>query len=245
MIQWLTQSFDEFPQLVEGASLEGFLTQGEREQLLDFAVPKRRCQWLLGRWTAKHLLQHHLYATTGSRPSLSAIAIDNDPDGAPYAVLAVDADQPTSLNRLPVSLSISHSGDFALSAVWAGSGVQIGVDIERVETRVEVFMSTYFTPEEIALVNAASSDMHDTLVTVIWSAKEAALKALRLGLRVDTRGLSCLPQGEPSVHAWRPVSIRCSPTLIQGARYSLRGWWRMHGSYTLTLAALTWNDSLP
>ena len=197
MIHWLIQSFDEFPQLVEGSSPEGLLTKAERERLLDFAIPKRRRDWLLGRWTAKNLVQHHLYASTGSRPYLLAIVIDNDPDGAPYAAVVVDSDRSASPNRLPVSLSISHSGDHALSAVWAGSGVQIGADIERVEARDEAFMSTYFTPEEIALVNGASSKMRDTLVTVIWSAKEAALKALRLGLRADTLALHVCPKANP------------------------------------------------
>jgi phosphopantetheinyl transferase len=65
---------------------------------------------LLGRWTAKNLVQRYVTQTTGETVALDAIFIGADADGAPYVARGE--------GRLPVSLSISHShGDGVL---WAG-----------------------------------------------------------------------------------------------------------------------------
>jgi 4'-phosphopantetheinyl transferase len=74
---------------------------------------------------------------------------------------------------------------------------------------------------------------------VIWSAKEAALKALRLGLTVDTRSLSCAP-GRPNQfdHGWALFEISCNPALLGRQVGRLHGWWQRHGGYVLTIALL-------
>jgi 4'-phosphopantetheinyl transferase len=80
------------------------------------------------------------------------------------------------------------------------------------------------------------------LITVIWSAKEAALKALRHGLRVDTRSIEILHVArlegasangiEPSGQMWHKVQIRC--TLPNSSAFY--GWWRPWENHVLTIA---------
>jgi hypothetical protein len=111
---------------------------------------------------------------------LDAITVGNDADGAPY--LSVDGK-----GRLPVSLSISHRGARAFCALSFSPSLSVGADIERVEPRIPAFVSDFFTSHEAGRVWACAPGTRDLLVSVVWSAKEAVLKALRQGLRVDTR----------------------------------------------------------
>ncbi len=58
------------------------------------------------------------------------------------------------------------------------------------------------------------ADLVDTLVTATWSAKEAVLKALQLGLTVDTRRVTVLCQFDGDLTQWTPVEVECDSTLI-------------------------------
>jgi 4'-phosphopantetheinyl transferase len=212
-----------------------FLSPAERKTLAALRFPKRRREWLLGRWTAKHLLRQ-------ARPAyaalpLNAISVGNDPDGAPYLSVAGEG-------RLPLSLSISHRADRAFCALWSPPpslpGAAVGADIERVEPRDPAFVRDFFTAGEAERVWRCPDDRRDTLVTAIWSAKEAVLKVLRLGLTVDTRrveirhlaGLDA-PHALSSPNRWIEVEVHC--TLPDTP--SLCAWWRSDGEYVLTLAA--------
>jgi hypothetical protein len=57
----------------------------------------------------------------------------------------------------------------------------------QVEARSEGFIADYLSADEQALVARTSPAERSALVTLFWSAKESALKALRTGLRLDTR----------------------------------------------------------
>ena len=183
MLLHLLQTLTAHPTLAEGIAPPDLLHPSEQAQLDAFRMAKRRRDWLLGRWTAKHLVQQYLVKTLGGEtPPLPAILIAADPDGAPYAIL--DSQSPPHLLRLLASLfslSISHSGDRAFCALTDGPGATVGADIERIEPRQLGFIEQFFTPAEIAVVHAAPADQRDTLITIIWSAKEAVLKAGRYG----------------------------------------------------------------
>jgi 4'-phosphopantetheinyl transferase len=166
--------------------------------------------------------------------ALNAISVDNDPDGAPF--LCVEGK-----GRLSLSLSISHRQERALSALCAS--YPVGADIERVETHAPSFVRDYFTAREADRVFGTPAQRRDVLATVIWSAKEAVLKAVRLGLRVDTRKVEvCDIQGmEPSEGAGRPAldpeawyEMRIVSTLPGEPRFA--AWWRPDDDYVLTLA---------
>jgi 4'-phosphopantetheinyl transferase len=250
MIDWLVQSDTAHPDLARGVAPAGLLSRQEQARLASLRTEKRRRDWLLGRWTAKHLLRAAIERRTGRRIPLDRLIVVNDPDGAPritgdwIPALSVaegleigDSDsnlQSLISNLQMLSLSISHCRGRALCAL-AENG-PVGADIERVEPRARQFVEDYFTGEEIALVDQASEAEYDLLVTAIWSAKEAALKTLRLGLTVDTRAVSCAIRPAPVSSGWGRFSIRCDPRLLaNGDIPPLTGWWYTIGYDVLTL----------
>ena len=191
-----------------------------------FKVAKRRRDWLFGRWTAKHLIQAYLALTHGQSSPLDQIEILAGEHGAPYARLGT---------RLPVSLSISHSGLESFCAVCDQDVGHVGADIEQVEAREFSFVRTFFTPAENAAVEAASPQDRDRLITALWSAKEAVLKALRLGLRVDTRQVSIEVRGiSPD---WQPAGTELDPLLLS-ASSQITAWVQVQPSRVLSLALL-------
>jgi 4'-phosphopantetheinyl transferase len=233
MIRWLIQSAQDLPNLAGGQTPRGMLCPNEQRDLERLRVPKRRQDWLLGRFTAKRLLCEHLNRSQGIELSFDSVEIRPRPSGAPQAFLRG--------LPLPLDLSISHSSGQSFCAICEDEGVRIGADLETIEPRSPSFVADYFTDEERVAVRASEARLRDTLVTVIWSAKEAVLKALQLGLTVDTRDICCLPLDWPARGAgWHPLHLRArsdfSSTLRPGAR--LVGWWTVEGDRVRTLAAI-------
>lgn len=234
---------------VTGVPQPDFLSASERRTYAGLRFPKRRDEWLLGRWTAKQLLQCSLASYRGL--PLTAISVSSDPDGAPY--LAVEGE-----GRLPATLSISHRAGRVFCALSPAVSPSIGVDIERVEPRSAAFVNDFFTAGEAERVWSCPEPVRDVLVTVIWSAKESVLKALREGLRLDTRrveivhvsgieeapspvpctgpsaqlAMVCASSGETD-EPWHPIEVHCT---APGA-LRFRAWWRPDGDSVLTAAA--------
>ena len=134
-----------------------------------------------------------------------------------------------------VCISLSHRDGVALCTVSSESA--FGCDLESVETRSSAFVSDYYTAEERALIESSGPEEHDQLATLLWSAKESTLKALRLGLSVDTREVCVrlpntivtseswpeplpLARHRADVLHWRPLAASHAGT------QSFDGWWR-------------------
>lgn len=200
-----------------------WLSAGERARLGRMTLLPRRTSFLVGRLAARRAL-----AAAGRAAHASwRIEIVAAPDGAPEATL--------DGSPLPVTLALSHSGGYAICAVSLGR-LAIGVDLERIVPRGEGLVEDFFTAEERAMVRAAPAERRSLLVNLIWSAKESALKALRQGLRRDTRdvnvrlaevdGLGAAPGA-----AWAPLAVASSC----GRRFS--GWWCHDERFVTTLLA--------
>jgi 4'-phosphopantetheinyl transferase len=184
---------------------------------------------LLGRQSAKKLL---LGCPLGLKLGDSTeISIENELDGAPYVLYQ---------NRtVDLNLSISHRDRLAFCALSAGSRINIGADIEKIEPRESVFVEDYFTVEEQRFVADASLEIRETYVTLIWSAKEAALKALRKGLRLDTRSVE-IQEIIPGADEWGSYKI-FNHQSVSGSWY---GWWHRRGEYVLTLAVYSVDENI-
>jgi 4'-phosphopantetheinyl transferase len=184
-------------------------------------VPKRRADWRLGRWTAKCAVSAYLNLPQ-HREALTAIEVRPAPSGAPE--IYID-NRPAA-----VTISLSHSAGTGFCAV-AEPGTDLGCDLETVEARSPAFLADYFTAEEQSLVAQAPAQERDRLVTLLWSAKESVLKALRCGLRADTLCVSSAVEvpAQP-VTEWSSFSIRHR----NGGTFG--GWWREAGGLVWTLA---------
>ncbi len=187
------------------------------------------------------MLQSVITAEDGSPLPLNSIMIDNDPDGAPYAAWAGPETKPGRMvgeqQRMPVSLSISHSNGVAFCAVadWRQTPeTTVGVDLEYVEPRELSLARDVFALEEREVVRTLERSAYDWTVTAIWSAKEAVLKTLREGLRIDTRVVICLIDPAQVLREdWTPFTIRFADRLTHPAahRGDWSGWHRRASEY--------------
>jgi len=202
---WLTRSLADVP------AGDAWLGARERRVLAGLRIDKRREDWRLGRWTAKAALG----AWLGADPArLEVLAAD---DGAPEAWL--------DGAPAPVSVSLSHRAGRAIAAVTAAPAV-VGCDLERLEPRSAAFVRDWLAPEEQALVAGDST----RLPNLVWTAKEAAAKVRREGLRLDVRSaVTRLEDG--SQDGWRPIVVEWT-----GGGLVTRGWWREESQFVMAVA---------
>jgi 4'-phosphopantetheinyl transferase len=130
-----------------------------------------------------------------------------------------------------------------VDAAAKGRRPVLGCDLELIEPRELNFVHDFFTPGELAAVQALPPGPdRDTLITVIWSAKEAALKALREGLRLDTRQIDCAiawPAGAMP-GAGRPghFTVTLSAAITERFPGAWIGQWWIAGHLAVALARL-------
>jgi 4'-phosphopantetheinyl transferase len=216
-VRYLTQVLENLP-----AGSYDWLAPQERARVASLKVPKRQSDWLLGRWTAKLAVCQAL--SLGQGPEvLSRIEIRAAPDGAPEAFRDGD--------RCDLVISISHSGGRAVCAVAPG-GTALGCDLERVRPLRKATIETFFAAEERERLLAAASRRRVVLPILIWSAKESALKALREGLRLDTRAVIVDPDLAEHQGGWFRLSVR-----HLGSGQQFRGWWREENGWVLTVVS--------
>lgn len=146
------------------------LSPPERADLAALRAPKRRAERLAGRAAARRAALQLL----GPGRS-AAVECRSSAAGAPQIVVA-------GVVARDVALTISHAGGVA--GALAARRASIGLDIEPVAAVEAALARRAFTEPERAWVAAASSAAEATRRALrLWTAKEAVLKALRVGLR--------------------------------------------------------------
>ncbi|MGB8011603.1 MAG: 4'-phosphopantetheinyl transferase superfamily protein [Terriglobales bacterium] len=220
-VYWLEQTEANVP------AENDWLSAEEAACLNAMRFPKRRTDWRLGRWAAKCALS--AYLNVPAHPQVfRKIEIRPAASGAPEALFS---GQPAAN-----VISLSHRDGRAICAL-ATAGVEIGCDLETVEPRSDAFVADYFTVEEQALIARASTADRDWLLALLWSAKESALKALRAGLRLDTRCVITTPiAGSFDRNGWSPLRV-----CYTGDRYAcdqvFHGWWQHGDNMVRTVVA--------
>lgn len=201
-----------------------WLSEREIQRVEQLRFPKRRNEWLRGRWMAKQLLLRSDPQFAGLPPN--RITIANQPEGAPHVFL----------EAIPVegSLSISHREERVAVAWLPGDRAAVGVDIEWIEPRAPAFLEDFFSDMEKYSALAVPPNRQPMQITLLWSAKEAALKALRLGLRVDSRSVEIVSSNCEPADTWQ--ELRFSSVMLKD--HALLGRWIMSGAYILTQAVL-------
>lgn len=200
---------------------EDWLGPAERATLLRYHVPKRRRDFRLGRFAAKGAMA--LLDGRGGAFAPRRFEVRPVPGGAPKAF--------RDGAPVAVALSISHSDGWASAAVHRGKG-RLGCDLERIEARSRAFLEDYLTPDEQAFVAAGPESENPLRATLVWSAKEAVMKALGEGLRLSPASVEVAPALQPASEAgWRRFSV-----LAPHVAADLRGFWRAVGPFVLTVA---------
>jgi phosphopantetheinyl transferase len=134
---------------------------------------KRKKEHLAGRLIAKSAISWKDRTENGNVVSLSDINIITVKNGKPYG----------QLNNNKYNLSISHSHDWAIASI---SKEQHGIDIELSEKRDQAFQKEAFTQEEIKKIIKSTKELkltEEQVITMVFSAKEALLKKIGVGLK--------------------------------------------------------------
>ncbi|MGZ4618113.1 MAG: 4'-phosphopantetheinyl transferase family protein [Frankiaceae bacterium] len=209
-----------------------WLSERETARVAGMRYPKRRSEFRLGRWTAKTTIARMLRLATDP-VALSAVEIASAPGGAP--------DPRVGGVTAPVSISMSDRADWAV-CLASTERVALGCDLELVEPRSDRFVADYLTAVEQQLVHGAGPE-RDLVANLIWSAKESALKVLRVGLRRDTRSVEVTLEGWGAVAGfgaaamagavgWSALRVRDVHSEV-----TFPGWFCRFGDFLLTVAA--------
>jgi 4'-phosphopantetheinyl transferase len=209
--RWLTACAADVP--VDDA----WLSAAEQHVLAGLRVEKRRSDWRLGRWAVKQAVAKVHDVAAGRVEVLAA------PDGAPEAWLEGA--------RMPLSLSLSHRGGRALAVVVPGPAA-VGCDLELIEPRSGAFVREWLAPVEQELLSSYEGLDHARLANLFWTAKEAAAKVRREGLRLDVRGarVELTPGGRTGAAGWQPLRV------VWADAPPTDGWWRDEPGWVMAIA---------
>lgn len=219
----------EFPSLAQGQAWPDLLSPREEKLLAGLGFLPRRRKWLMGRAAAKCLVRDML--GDGQVPE-KEISVLNQPSGEPFVLIE-------GKGGWEYPISISHRSEVGMAAAPLERTARIGADLETVEPRDPALVRQFYTDGEAQIAEAARED-RDEIVSRIWSAKEAVLKLLGLGLRIDTRGVLVNLVGEAFAgcpEGWQPVDVKVIAELPrQHMLDNLRVMWRREAGYVLTVA---------
>lgn len=221
-MQWIARGEIELPDHDE------WLSDREREQVASIRFTKRRQEYLTRRWAAKHAVATAVDGGPPGPARLAAIEIRNHASGAPW--VAVDD------RAVEIEVSLTDRAGWAVCLVGRPGmndvADRIGVDLELAEPRSEGFIDDFLTSDEQDYVRSRDTlDARHAAANLLWSAKEAALKVLQVGLRADTRTIEVSVGDVGRDDGWAPLTMRSRV----GDDFS--GWWRRDGEFVLTVAA--------
>ena len=179
-----------------------------------------------GRIAVEHAIARTWKQSSENNSSSNAykILITKDSGGKPHAVVQ------SGTYRQNVAISISHAFPYALGAASMGEVLILGADVERVRDFSPAMRSVFLTPRERIVLRTKPRD-NRFWVTLCWSLKEAALKALGVGLRAHPSRIdvsSALKvSGTSTIH-------------IDKTEYASKIWWQSidNNKYVMAIVAL-------
>ena len=176
--------------------------QHEARALLERAKSSRAwTEWSLSRLAVKQAARQVLAHTTGENPHDNQIEVLKRDGGAPYL------SAPAANGHSP-AISISHVDSRGIGAA-ADAKWTIGIDFE-LPSRLndpDGFMDTILGPEERGIIRLPSTPQS---AAMLWSVKEAAAKALGVGI-----------QGRPQEFVIRSIEEHTGAVQVLHADHSL------------------------
>lgn len=189
------------------------LSTEERQQLASMVSPVIQRQYAAGRALTRLALSARL-----SMPA-RRVPVSIDDNGRPY----LRAGGRSTGGRAGIDFNLSHSGNLVALAV--GSGLRIGLDIEREERRpsAPALARRFFSPSECELLERCEDRCYSRRWHRIWTTREAHAKARGIGVRAmaavpgarggswDSRNLPLADGYIGTVVALRPARKRRQP----------------------------------
>jgi 4'-phosphopantetheinyl transferase len=165
-----------------GDEAEALLSDDEKTRYRSFVSPELQRRFLAARSVMRLVLAQHL---------------DLDPKALSF--VSNEFGKPRLANAKPVHFNLSHSGDRAVLAV--SDAAPVGIDLERIRSVDHVDLAKrYFHPNELAaIVGRLDAADQRRAFFLIWTLKEAVVKALGCGLSIplcsfDVSIVSARPQ---------------------------------------------------
>lgn len=151
-------------------------------------------------FTAAHGLLRHTLSRYGTTPAADW-QFETNGYGKP-SIISAQAGTP------PLSFNLSHT--HGLVACAAAVGVDVGVDVERIDRAAAgcEIADRYLAPSEVAMLNASSGNEYATRFVELWTLKEAYLKALGLGLSCPLHSFAFAFEGDSGLAFHAPPGAR-------------------------------------
>lgn len=153
-----------------------------------------------------HFKHHrtHFIAARGYLRLILGHALNQDPAKLRFTY---GAHQKPSLPNDPVQFNLAHSGE--LGALAISLSHPVGIDLEQLQHEAKLGIAQrFFSPEEIAYLEACSGSAQRDAFFNIWARKEAVVKAIGTGLQQSLSSFT-VPLTETNAtltidqHAWR------------------------------------------
>ena len=204
------------------------LSQAELREYKKMKDGPRRTEWIFGRAAAKDAVRSWIKRHHGLDLFPADVEIASDENGRPQAT----GPWTKQIPGVP-RVSIAHKGAYAVAA--AGKGL-LGVDLEHVAVREAAFESVAFDDHERRLLQQLEGNHRDEWVTRAWCAKEAAGKAMGVGL-IDGPATMVVRELDQNAGA---MLVSCGTTATVAASKSNKGRFVVHsirdGDYIVAIA---------
>lgn len=163
------------------------LNHNERQVFSDLGKSeKRQTQWLMGRLVAKDAVRMFLKQRYEMELGPVDVEIAQDEYGCPVPRGAWSKE----IESVP-ALSLAHTKGIDVAiAGHQHAGQKVGIDVEEIRSLEQEFETTAFAPKEIELLDSVTESARQQWVIRLWSAKEAAAKALGRGLTDGPQSLA-------------------------------------------------------
>jgi 4'-phosphopantetheinyl transferase EntD len=170
--------------MAAGPDLAPFFGAEERARIAGFAVAKRRREWAAGRLAAKDAVARLRRGPSTEADGIAPADLAADLAAAELAAIVVGSREDEPHRGQPVAgagehVSISHSHGLAVAVA---SRSPVGVDVERVRPFPAPARESAFTERERRRVEGAPAPVEEAHHTVVWTFKEAFMKAHGLGV---------------------------------------------------------------
>ena len=154
------------------AGRQAWLNAQERERAARFAFERDRRRYV----AARCALRERLAADTGMSPDH-------------LQIMAGAFEKPCLLGRTGCRFNLSRRADWALLGI-SRTG-EIGVDFELLHAvqKVDALALAHFSVAEFDTFRGLPTDSKDKVFLRVWTRKEACLKAVGTGLRIEPRTL--------------------------------------------------------
>ncbi len=149
------------------------LHEGEKSFARGLRFDRRRHSYLLGRVSAKYAFKELI-----KNQSPDSVFIDYGIFQFPVLKYVKDGNK---------QVCISHCDNIGLALVYPEEH-PLGIDIEKIESKIVDTLTTQLTAEEKALLRS-NNFFNDVGHTLIWTVKEALSKIFRTGLMMDFQTL--------------------------------------------------------